>query len=80
MQVNSKYSVVSIRSYLSGDNKELGEDVLTQILSEFSCERNPDVDSFLKKVRLNLPRKTSPLHIWYFQLMTVLCWAILRLR
>jgi hypothetical protein len=48
MQVNSKYSVVSIRSYLSGDNKELGEDVLTQILSEFSCEKNPDVDRFLK--------------------------------
>jgi hypothetical protein len=80
MQVNSKYSVVSIRSYLSGDNKELGEDVLTQILSEFSCEKNLDVDRFLKKVRLNLPRKTSPLHIWYFQLMTVPCWGILRLR
>jgi hypothetical protein len=80
MQVNSKYSVVSIRSYLSGDNKELGEDVLTQILSEFSCEKNPDVDRFLKKVRLNLPRKINLLHIWYFLLMMVLCWGFLRLR
>ena len=48
MQANSKYMVVSIRSYLSGNN-ELGEDELIQILSEFSCEMNPDVDRFLKK-------------------------------
>ena len=35
MHANNKYSVVSMRSYLSG-NSELREDILTQILSEFS--------------------------------------------
>lgn len=35
MHANNKYSVVSLRSHLSG-NSELGEDILTQILSEFS--------------------------------------------
>ena len=45
MQANSKYMVVSLRSYLSGNNG-LGEDKLIQILSEFSCEMNPDVDRF----------------------------------
>jgi hypothetical protein len=59
MQVNSKYSVVSIRSYLSGDNKELGEDVLTQILSEFSCEKNLDVDRFLKKSAIEFTKKNQ---------------------
>lgn len=62
MQANSKYMVVSLRSYLSGNNG-LGEDELIQILSEFSCEMNPDVDRFLKKVRLSLQRKINLLHI-----------------
>ncbi len=35
MHANNKYSVVSLRSHLSS-NSELGEDILTQILSEFS--------------------------------------------
>jgi hypothetical protein len=65
MQVKSKYSVVSIRSYLSSDKKavnegfELGENVLTQILSEFSCEKNPDVDRFLKNSAIEFTKKNQ---------------------
>lgn len=58
MQANSKYSVVSIRSYLSGDN-ELGEDLLNQILSEFSCSRNTDVERFLKKNAIEFTKKNQ---------------------
>ena len=58
MQANSKYSVVSIRSYLSGDN-ELGEDLLNQILSEFSCSRNTDVERFLKKSAVEFTKKNQ---------------------
>lgn len=58
MQANSKYMVVSLRSYLSGNNG-LGEDELIQILSEFSCEMNPDVDRFLKKSAIEFTKKNQ---------------------
>ena len=48
MLQNDKYSVINIRKYLESDNPKLGEDDLVQILSEFSCERNSDVERFLK--------------------------------
>ena len=35
--------------YIGNDNPELGEDELRQILSEFSCPVNRDVEQFLKK-------------------------------
>ena len=49
MQEVSKYTVFNIREYLNGNNEELGEDDLRQVLSEFSCEKNPDVERFAKK-------------------------------
>ena len=58
MHANNKYSVVSMRSYLSG-NSELGEDILTQILSEFSCTKNPDVDQFLKNRAVEFTKKNQ---------------------
>ena len=49
MQEVSKYTVFNIREYLNGNNEELGEDDLRQVLSEFSCEKNPDVERFAKE-------------------------------
>lgn len=49
MQEESKYTVFNIREYLNNQNEELGEDDLLQILSEFSCEKNPDVEKFVKE-------------------------------
>ncbi len=49
MQEVSKYTVFNIREYLNGNNEELGEDDLRQVLSEFSCEKNLDVERFTKK-------------------------------
>ena len=48
MQETNKYTVFNIREYLNGQNGELGEDELFQILSEFSCEKNKDVERFAK--------------------------------
>ena len=49
MQEESKYTVFSIREYLNDQNEELGEDDLLHILSEFSCEKNPDAERFVKE-------------------------------
>ena len=42
-------TVFNIREYLSAKgDKDLGEDELRQLLSEFFCDKNPDVERFLK--------------------------------
>lgn len=40
MQEVSRYIVFNIREYLNGQNDELGEDDLLQVLSGFFCEKN----------------------------------------
>lgn len=59
MLKNDKYSVINIRKYLESDNPKLGEDDLVQILSEFSCEKNPDVERFLKKSAIEFTKKNQ---------------------
>ncbi len=53
MQEVSRYTVFNIREYLNGQNDELGEDDLLQVLSEFSCEKNPDVAAKRKLARVS---------------------------
>lgn len=57
MQEVSKYIVFNIREYLNGQNDELGEDDLLQVLSEFSCEKNKDVEKFAKEQSIEFARK-----------------------
>ena len=78
MLQNDKYLVINIRKYLESDNPKLGEDDLVQILSEFSCERNSDVERLLKNSAIESQRRTSPLHIWYFQWKMENYWDILQ--
>jgi len=59
MLQKDKYSVINIRKYLESDNPDLGEDDLVQILSEFSCERNSDVDKFLKNSAIEFTKKNQ---------------------
>ena len=59
MLQNDKYSVINIRRYLESDNPKLGEDDLVQILSEFSCERNSDVERFLKNSAIEFTKKNQ---------------------
>lgn len=51
-------TVFNIREYLSdGDNTDLGEEELRKLLSEFSCEKNPDVERFLKQQSIDFTKK-----------------------
>ena len=43
-------SIVNIREYLVHDkDTEIGEEALKEILSDFSCSLNHDVERFLKE-------------------------------
>ncbi len=59
MLQKDKYSVINIRKYLDSDDPRLGEDELIQVLSEFSCEKNPDVERFLKKSSIEFTKKNQ---------------------
>ena len=59
MLQNDKYLVVNIRRYLESDNPKLGENNLLQILSEFSCKRNSDVEKFLKNSAIEFTKKNQ---------------------
>ena len=59
MLVTDKYLVINIRRYLNSDNPKLGEDSLLQVLSEFSCPKNPDVEKFLKNNSIEFTKKSQ---------------------
>ena len=59
MLQKDKYSVINIRKYLESHDPRLGEEDLVQILSEFSCEKNPDVEMFLKKNAIEFTKKNQ---------------------
>lgn len=53
-------TVFNIREYLSiQDDRNLGEEELRQLLSEFSCEKNPDVERFLKEQSIDFTKKNQ---------------------
>lgn len=59
MLLRDKFSVINIHKYLQKDDKRLGEKDLVQILSEFSCEKNPDVEKFLKQSSIEFAKKNQ---------------------
>ena len=53
-------TVFNIREYLSiQDDRNLGEEELRQLLSEFSCEKNPDVERFLKEQSIDFTKRIN---------------------
>ncbi len=51
MLENDKFFSVNIREYLAlGNDEEVGEPALVELLSGFSSPKNKDVERFLKKV------------------------------
>lgn len=53
-------TVINMREYLENTkDDELGENELIDILSEFSCERNPDVERFLKEQSIIFTKKNQ---------------------
>ena len=59
MAEKNKYRIINIRRYIGNENPELGEDELLQILSEFSCPMNPDVERFLKHSSIEFTKKNQ---------------------
>ena len=59
MTEKNKYRIINIRRYIGNENPELGEDELLQILSEFSCPLNPDVERFLKHSSVEFTKKNQ---------------------
>ena len=59
MTEKHKYRIINIRRYIGNENPELGEDELRQILSEFSCPMNPDVERFLKHSSIEFTKKNQ---------------------
>ena len=59
MTERNKYRIINIRRYIGNENPELGEDELRQILSEFSCPMNPDVERFLKYSSIEFTKKNQ---------------------
>lgn len=57
MQPANNFIVLNIREYLENEDKRLGEDKLEQLLSEFSCPLNKDVERFLKQQAIEFAKK-----------------------
>jgi len=57
MQPANNFIVLNIREYLENEDKRLGEETLVQLLSEFSCPLNPDVERFLKEQAIEFAKK-----------------------
>lgn len=57
MESANNYIVLNIREFLNDDDQRLGEDKLKQLLSEFSCPLNPDVERFLKEQAIIFTKK-----------------------
>lgn len=54
----NKYFVVNIRAYLDKEKPTyIGEDKLNEILSDFSCPKNPDVENFLLRNAIEFTKK-----------------------
>ena len=54
----SRFSIFNIREFLEKERK-LGENDLQQILSEFTCPKNPDVEKFLKQSSIEFTKKNQ---------------------
>lgn len=52
-------TVFNIREYLSGNDIKLGEEQLQQVLSEFLCNKNTDVERFLKERSIDFTEKNQ---------------------
>jgi len=59
MSITDKYQVTNIREYLGNRNPRIGEERLIQILSDFSCPKNPDVEHFLKQSSIEFTKKNQ---------------------
>ena len=64
--MSDKYFTVNIRAYLDKDEPTyIGEESLYDLLSDFSCPKNPDVEYFLLHNAIEFTKKINLSLIWY---------------
>ena len=71
MLETNRYSVINIRRYLNSDNPKLGENRLLQVLSGFSCLRNPDAERFMKKSSVEFTKKNQSVTYLVFDISSM---------
>lgn len=60
MPEKDRFFSVNIREYLAlGSDEEAGEPALVELLSGFSCPKNPDVERFLKQSAIEFTKKNQ---------------------
>lgn len=64
----SQYNAVNILDMADA----IGEDALKNILSDFSCQKNFEIENYVKKNALDFARQKCPLPIWW--LMKKVTW------
>lgn len=67
----NKFSVINMRRYLNSDNPKLGESRLLQVLSGFSCPKNPDVERFLKNSAIEFTKKNQSVTYLVFDISSM---------
>lgn len=75
--MSDKYFTVNIRAYLDKDEPTyIGEESLYDLLSDFSCPKNPDVEYFLLHNAIEFTKKINLSLIWYLMLK-MLHWLVI---
>lgn len=65
--MSDKYFTINLRAYLDKDEQTyVGEESLSDLLSDFSCPDNPDVEYFLLHNAIEFTKKRSIYHISCF--------------
>ena len=60
MLTNGSFFAINIREYLAlGNDMEAGEPALVELISGFSCPKNPDVERFLKQSSIEFTKKNQ---------------------
>lgn len=75
--MSDKYFTVNIRAYLDKDEPTyIGEESLYDLLSDFSCPKNLDVEYFLLHNAIEFTKKINLSLIWYLMLK-MLHWLVI---
>lgn len=67
----NKFSVINMRRYLNSDNPKLGENRLLQVLSGFSCPKNPDVERYLRNSAIEFTKKNQSVTYLVFDISSM---------
>ena len=75
--MSDKYFTVNIRAYLDKDEPTyIGEESLYDLLSDFSCPKNPDVEYFLLHNAIEFTKKDQSITYLYLMLK-MLHWLVI---